>query len=76
MTRREVIGLFRLMPLYKTDVIASIIPIVMVGTMLLSWVLFLTGFLVPGAFLTVLALYIPSYYLCEKSVPSSCLFHV
>ncbi|KAK8821889.1 hypothetical protein WA556_002333, partial [Blastocystis sp. ATCC 50177/Nand II] len=64
---RETIGLFGLLPLYKTDWIASATPIVIAGAVLLSWLLFLTGFLVPGSLLMVLVLYISSYYLCEQS---------
>lgn len=76
MRRRETIGLFGLLPLYKTDWIASATPIVMTGAVLLSWFLFLTGFLVPGSLLIVLVLYVLSYYLCEQSVFSSYRTHM
>lgn len=69
-------GLFGFLPLYKTDWIASATPIVIAGAVLLSWLLFLTGFLVPGSLLMVLVLYISSYSLCEQSVPSSCRTHM
>ena len=73
--RRETMGLFHLLRVYKVDGLAACTPLVLTVVFLFSLFLLATGYLVPGCLANTGILYLVSYYLCDQSVSGSNGFH-